>query len=62
MCDKILRFKWALSVAKRNWDVKLDLSTHKFADHQCYYLKIEVYHSGIIYVLYVTWNYMLYIK
>ena len=38
----ILWFKCALSVAKRNWDARLDLSIHKFASHQPYYLIIEV--------------------
>ena len=63
----VLWFKRALSAAKRNWEVRLDFSIHKCANHQTYYLITEVlfataahniYHiklCNIEYVIYMTY-------
>ena len=49
----VLWFKCALSVAKRNWDARLDLSIHKFANHQPYYLIIEVLFTIALHNIYI---------
>ena len=38
----ILWFRWGLSVANQNWEVRLDLPIHKFANYQSYDLIFEV--------------------
>ena len=49
---------------KTNWEVRLDLSVHKFAKHQSYYLIIEVlftimthniYHMKLYSIEYITY-------
>ena len=42
LLNLVLWFKWVISVAKRNPEVRLDLSIHKFDNLQSYYLVIVV--------------------
>ena len=63
----ILWFRWALSVAKRNWEVKLNLPIHKFDNYGSYNLTMEVlftivtheiYHTKLYnleYIIYITY-------